>query len=262
MTGPMVTCASGNNSFTACASRCAAEWRMISTPSASLSVMIAKAASCSIKCEVSTTLPPPLPASAARARPAPMLSATSATVTSCAKLRCEPSGNVMTGILNSSENTKCGNAALEMLVGTIGLEPTTPWMSTKCSNQLSYAPKTTRIVSERLARFKQKTHRDRRDDAPCRRANRPASGVISLPATFPDLLQRQNGQRTSQTPRLASHQVAASRLRFHSSPHQRAIAVLCAAAVAADAAVQPALHLDLHTTHGHAGASAGKADLA
>ena len=45
----------------------------------------------------------------------------------------------------------------EILVGTIGLEPTPPWMSTKCSNQLSYAPKTTRIVSERLDRFKQKS---------------------------------------------------------------------------------------------------------
>ena len=27
-----------------------------------------------------------------------------------------------------------------LLVGTNGLEPSTPWMSTKCSNQLSYAP--------------------------------------------------------------------------------------------------------------------------
>src|SRR3989338_2700467 len=52
---------------------------------------------------------------------------------------------------------KCGIAAPETLVGTIGLEPTTPWMSTKCSNQLSYAPKTTRIVSESLLRFKQKS---------------------------------------------------------------------------------------------------------
>jgi hypothetical protein len=29
---------------------------------------------------------------------------------------------------------------LDCLVGTNGLEPSTPWMSTKCSNQLSYAP--------------------------------------------------------------------------------------------------------------------------
>ena len=36
--------------------------------------------------------------SAARARPAPMLCATSATVTACANSRFEPSGKVMTGI--------------------------------------------------------------------------------------------------------------------------------------------------------------------
>jgi len=108
---PIVTCASGNNSFTAYASKCAVEWRMTSTPSASLSVMMASAASCSIRCEVSTSWPSTLPASAARAKPAPMLSATSATVTGCAKLRCEPSGKVITGIFSLPKNTKCGDAA-------------------------------------------------------------------------------------------------------------------------------------------------------
>src|SRR5471030_3091070 len=65
---------------------------MTSRPSASLSVMMARSASFSIRKDVSTSLPSTLPASAALARPAPMLAATCATVTGPSNSRAEPSG--------------------------------------------------------------------------------------------------------------------------------------------------------------------------
>jgi hypothetical protein len=39
-----------------------------------------------------------------------------------------------------------------VLVGAIGLEPTTPTMSRWCSNQLSYAPEERRILAENAGR--------------------------------------------------------------------------------------------------------------
>ena len=41
-----------------------------------------------------------------------------------------------------------------LLVGAIGLEPTTPTMSRWCSNQLSYAPEEDGILTETTIRFK------------------------------------------------------------------------------------------------------------
>jgi hypothetical protein len=38
-----------------------------------------------------------------------------------------------------------------VLVGAIGLEPTTPTMSRWCSNQLSYAPKELRILANKTS---------------------------------------------------------------------------------------------------------------
>ena len=55
-------------------------------------------ASSSMTNEVSTSLSFTRPASAAFARPAPMLAATSATVTGCSKIFWLPSGSVMTGM--------------------------------------------------------------------------------------------------------------------------------------------------------------------
>src|SRR4051794_18918412 len=49
-----------------------------------------------------------------------------------------------------------GETGLEVLVGAIGLEPTTPTMSRWCSNQLSYAPEFVfepAIVAERTGRL-------------------------------------------------------------------------------------------------------------
>ncbi|MNC86863.1 hypothetical protein D3C83_25490 [compost metagenome] len=97
----MVTCASGNNSFTACASRCAVECRSSSSPSRSFSVMIATSASEAIRCDVSTSLPLTLPASAARASPGPIACASSATVTGRSNFLTDPSGKRISGIINS-----------------------------------------------------------------------------------------------------------------------------------------------------------------
>src|SRR5467141_303424 len=94
----MVTCASGNSSFTACASRCAVECRRISTPSGSRSVTMATSASASMRWLVSTSLPFTFPASAARARPAPIELAISATVTGPGNDFDEPSGRRILGI--------------------------------------------------------------------------------------------------------------------------------------------------------------------
>lgn len=41
----------------------------------------------------------------------------------------------------------CWWVGYQKMVGTNGLEPSTPWMSTKCSNQLSYAPMREHIIS-------------------------------------------------------------------------------------------------------------------
>jgi len=63
---------------------------------------MARSASLSIRWEVSTSRPSTRPASAALASPLPIDSATCWTVTGPSKLRCEPSGRVMTGIPTSS----------------------------------------------------------------------------------------------------------------------------------------------------------------
>ena len=184
ITGPIVTCASGNSSLTAYARRCAVEWRITSRPSASRSVTIARWTSPAMQWLVSTKRPSTFPASAAFARPAPIDAATSATVTGASKLRMDPSGSVMFGMIESTQDKKkCGQAALfrlvqnsvaqldraqqqatvqvrkamafcsRMLVGAIGLEPTTPTMSRWCSNQLSYAPTTKTRIIEAFSRL-------------------------------------------------------------------------------------------------------------
>ena len=81
MTGPIVTCASGNKVLTAYASKWAAECRITPSPSASFAVMMDKGLSVSIRKLVSTTVPFTFPAKAALAKPEPIEEATSATVT-------------------------------------------------------------------------------------------------------------------------------------------------------------------------------------
>ena len=71
---------------------------MTSKATGSLSVTIANDASASMRCEVSTNSPSTRPAIAAFAKPAPMLAATSATVTAASNERWLPSGKVITGM--------------------------------------------------------------------------------------------------------------------------------------------------------------------
>src|SRR6185295_13566689 len=80
------------------ASRCAVEWRMTSSAAGSFSVTMESFASFSMTKDVSTSLSFTRPARAALARPAPMLAATSATVTGASNFFWLPSGSVMTGI--------------------------------------------------------------------------------------------------------------------------------------------------------------------
>src|SRR5262245_29086447 len=116
----MVTCASGKSSFTACASRCAVEWRRMSTPSASRSVTICNCASFSTRYEVSTSLPSTLPASAARARPAPIAPAISATVTGPGNDFDEPSGRrilITSGASGANVHTSTMKLPLSLAIG-------------------------------------------------------------------------------------------------------------------------------------------------
>ncbi len=94
----MVTCASGNSSFTAWASKCAVEWRRSSFASRSFSVMMATSASASTRWLKSTSFPFTFPASAARASPGPIAWAISATVSDPGNDFEEPSGRRMLGI--------------------------------------------------------------------------------------------------------------------------------------------------------------------
>ena len=83
----------------------------MSSPSASLSVMIASETSWSIGKDVSTIFPSTFPPSAAFASPGPIEAATSATVTAWSNDRFEPSGNCTETIIFSL--TKQKGAGLE-----------------------------------------------------------------------------------------------------------------------------------------------------
>ena len=61
-----------------------------------------------------------------------------------------------------SYTPKTGISNWKSLVGLVGLEPTTPALSTQCSNQLSYRPK----------------------PVTCKQAPQPKSGYKSLATTF------------------------------------------------------------------------------
>src|SRR5438874_6308583 len=100
----MVTCASGKSSFTACASKCAVEWRSRSFASGSRSVTMATSASPSTLKPVSTSLPFTRPASAARASPGPIAWAISATVTGPGNDFDEPSGRRILGIAHEDRS--------------------------------------------------------------------------------------------------------------------------------------------------------------
>ena len=94
----MTIFALGNNCLTACPTKCAQEWRMISTPSGSLGVMICTAASSVIGSQASRNTPFTLPATVALANPEPMDAAIWATVTGDSYWRMLPSGKVMLSI--------------------------------------------------------------------------------------------------------------------------------------------------------------------
>src|SRR6266850_8496360 len=112
----MVTWASGKSSFTACASRCAVEWRRMSTPSGSRSVMMETSASDSTRWLVSTIRPLTLPASAARAKPAPIELAISATLTGFGNDFDEPSGRRILGIARENLHTITMNIPLTLAI--------------------------------------------------------------------------------------------------------------------------------------------------
>ena len=139
MAGPIVTFATGNRHFTACAIRCEVECRIISRASGLFPVIIATFAPSGRMAGRSTRFPFILPASAALARPVPIAAARSRTVAPALSNLTEPSGSVTLMSLIYCPLTERGieprcpchifSLGMCLMVGAGGFEPPTPSVS-------------------------------------------------------------------------------------------------------------------------------------